>query len=82
MSMPTPEQMAQWPPPNYIDPDTRVTETIAVTAAGTVLMLIFVAGRIGTRFQVKAGFTTGDWIIFAGAVRAAFSVPWQYCCQC
>lgn len=68
MSAPTPEDMAEWPPPNYIDPETRVTETLITLIAGMTLMLVFVAGRIFSRAKIRAGFQADDWIILTGVV--------------
>ncbi|PGH05023.1 hypothetical protein AJ79_06910 [Helicocarpus griseus UAMH5409] len=68
MSMPTPEEMAKWPPPNYVNPDTRVPETLGVLIGGMSVMLFFVAGRIYTRMRLQVGFGVDDWIIFAGVL--------------
>jgi len=68
MSAPTPEEIAHWPAPNYVNPKTRAVPLIAVLIVGTVLMLPFVIGRTFTRKQLKARFGIDDWIIFVAAV--------------
>ncbi|OCK81925.1 hypothetical protein K432DRAFT_350062 [Lepidopterella palustris CBS 459.81] len=43
MAQPTPEEMAHWPPPNYTDPETRVSAVLGVLISTTALMLLFTA---------------------------------------
>jgi hypothetical protein len=66
---PTPEEIAAWPAPNYVNPNTRVPEFVAVLVCGLALMLPFIVGRIYIRMKVRRQFGTDDWIILAAAVR-------------
>jgi hypothetical protein len=70
--------MAQWPPPNYINPETRVSAQLSIIITGTVIMLVFVAGRVVSRLKMKGSFELDDWIILVAAVTApVYVVP---CC--
>lgn len=69
MSAPTPEEIAHWPAPNYVDPQTRAVPLIAVLVISTVLMLPFVVGRVHMRVNLNGGFGIDDWVILAAAVR-------------
>lgn len=78
MSEPTPSEVAAWPAPNYIDPETRVTVLIATLATGLALMLPFIFGRIYIRLKLRRGFGVDDWIIFVAAVRLQRLGQWLY----
>ncbi|OCK91609.1 uncharacterized protein K441DRAFT_688848 [Cenococcum geophilum 1.58] len=68
----TPEEMANWPTPNYVNPETRVNLALGWILSTTTLMLIFLAARLYSRATLKAALGADDWVIAAAAV---FAVP-------
>jgi hypothetical protein len=60
--------MASLPPPNYVNPQTRVAPLVGVVALGLTIMISFVVARIYVRY-LRAVFWADDWIIVAAAVR-------------
>jgi hypothetical protein len=68
MSVPTPQEMAGWPLPNYVNPETRVAPQLGVIITGTIAMVVFVVGRVISRLKMQANFLTDDYIIFVAAV--------------
>jgi hypothetical protein len=68
MASPTPEEIAQWPPPNYVNPSTRVSALIAVMASFTIAMLPFLIARIYMRRCLRGRPGVDDWIIIGSAV--------------
>ncbi|OCK75112.1 hypothetical protein K432DRAFT_429625 [Lepidopterella palustris CBS 459.81] len=71
MSAPTPEQMANWPAPNYINPETRVNVALGWIITTMTLMLLFIAARIYSRAVIKGSFGRDDWVM---TVAAALSL--------
>jgi hypothetical protein len=69
MLAPTPQEMASWPAPNYINPHTLVPAVYGVTITFTVLMLPFIFARIRMRLRVKGSLGIDDYIILGAAVR-------------
>jgi hypothetical protein len=68
MSVPTLQDMAGWPSPNYVNPKTRVAPQLGVIITGTIVMLVFVVGRVISRLKMQAKFLTDDYIILVAAV--------------
>ena len=67
MSAPTPEEIAHWPAPNYVNPSTRVPALIGVMTSFTVAMLPFVIARIHMRLRLKGRLRIDDWVIINSA---------------
>jgi hypothetical protein len=74
MFAPTLQEMASWPAPNYINPQTLVPAVYGVTIAFTVLMLPFVFARIHMRLRSKGSLLIDDYIIVGAAVFSVASV--------
>lgn len=70
MEAPSIEEIAKWPAPNYINPETRGPANIAVLAAGMSVMLIFMAARVASRIKLVGGLKLDDWIMVVGAIFA------------
>jgi hypothetical protein len=53
--LPTFDDILSWPPPNYVDPETRKPLVLAVEIPLMVLVITFISARIYTRtFLVRA----------------------------
>ncbi|OCL09530.1 hypothetical protein AOQ84DRAFT_20133 [Glonium stellatum] len=72
MATATPEEMANWPPPNYVNPETRANLALGWILTTMTSVLIFLAARLYSRATLKAGLGSDDWVI---AAATAFSVP-------
>ncbi|OCK73749.1 hypothetical protein K432DRAFT_339882 [Lepidopterella palustris CBS 459.81] len=59
-----------WPPPNYVNPHTRVPLILGVNDTTTTLMVIFIASRLYGRSILKNGLGTDDYIMAIAAVVA------------
>lgn len=67
----TPEEIANWPTPNYVNPETRVNLALGWILSITTLMFIFLAARLYSRVALKAALGADDWVIAAAAVRCS-----------
>ena len=67
----TPEEMANWSAPNYVNPETRVNLALGWILSTMTLMLIFLAARLYSRAILKAALGADDWAIAAAAVRCS-----------
>ena len=67
----TPEEMANWPIPNYVNPETRVNLALGWIISTMTLMLIFLAARLYSRAILKAALGADDWVMAAAAVRCS-----------
>jgi len=72
VSLPSPEQMAQWPAPNYIDPHTRTVPLRIFAGLGLGIMLPFFIFRLYSNLRLKHGIRIDDWISIGAAVRIRF----------
>jgi hypothetical protein len=72
--------MPDFPPPNYVDPHTRVPAIIGLAVVGLVVMLPFTVARLYVRYMRRI-FWIDDWIIVAAAVCrfAAALLPAEQC---
>jgi hypothetical protein len=68
MSAATLEQIANFPAPNYVNPQTRVAPLAGLAALGLSIMIPFIVARIYVRY-LRGVFWRDDWIIVAAAVR-------------
>jgi hypothetical protein len=62
--------MSDYPPPNYVDPHTRVAAIIGLAVVGLVVMFPFVVARMYVRYMRRV-FWVDDWVIVAAAVRSS-----------
>ncbi|OCK82546.1 hypothetical protein K432DRAFT_380360 [Lepidopterella palustris CBS 459.81] len=70
----TPADIASWPMPNYVDPETRVNLIYGVEIPLTVVMTLFVAARLVGRRKLNA-FGLDDWtMLLAWATGASLSI--------
>ena len=67
----TPEEMANWPAPNYVNPETRVNLALGWILSTMTLMLLFLAARLYSRVILKAALGADDWVIAAATVRCS-----------
>ena len=65
------EEIANWPTPNYVNPETRVNLVLGWILSITTLMFIFLAARLYSRVALKAALGADDWVIAAAAVRCS-----------
>jgi hypothetical protein len=68
MSAPTLAEMATWPAPNYVTPQTRVAAVKGVMVTFTALMIPFLIARLHTRLRLKGKLGADDFIIIFAAV--------------
>ncbi|CEL00867.1 hypothetical protein ASPCAL00460 [Aspergillus calidoustus] len=72
MSLPTPQDMAAWPTPDYDSPHEPLTSVIyGVNISLMVLMTIFVCGRFYSRiFLTRSNLGADDWTMLIAFVMA------------
>ncbi|KAM3071861.1 hypothetical protein ACMFMG_009716 [Clarireedia jacksonii] len=70
MRLPSPEVIASWPPPNYINPERRGNAVIIVVAVFFPVALFTLLTRIYTRIRISKSFGLDDWLIVAAMVPA------------
>lgn len=68
---PTPAEMAAWPEPNYVDPETYRPLVLAVDIPMTVIVISFVAMRFYSRTVLIFAIGFDDWLMLFAAVRMA-----------
>lgn len=64
----TPEILASWPTPNYVNPVSRGRAVEAAAYTTTIAMLLFVGARYYVRENQKAGLGVDDLLLLASAV--------------
>ncbi|CAD6440051.1 b628435a-f7c9-414c-9f17-943939478156 [Sclerotinia trifoliorum] len=75
MQLPSPEIIASWPVPNYVDPKTRGNAVLVVNAILFPVALFIILIRLYTRLQISKCFGLDDWLIIAAMVPStAFAV--------
>ncbi|KAF7864530.1 hypothetical protein EAF04_006662 [Stromatinia cepivora] len=65
MQLPSPEILASWPAPNYVDPKTRGKAVLVVNAVLFPVVLFIILIRLYTRLQISKSFGLDDWLIIA-----------------
>ncbi|KAJ8068770.1 hypothetical protein OCU04_002466 [Sclerotinia nivalis] len=65
MQLPSPEILASWPTPNYVDPVTRGNAVLVVNAVLFPVVLFIILIRLYTRLQISKSFGLDDWLIIA-----------------
>lgn len=69
MQTPPLSVIASWPPPNYVNPETRGPAVIIVLAIFLAIVTLLIAIRIYTRIFVSRGFGLDDVLIILAYVR-------------
>ena len=63
MVTPPPEVIASWPPPNYIDPETRGSSLVVVNFIFLALSLAALAARLWARLVILRAPGLDDFLI-------------------
>ncbi|APA07748.1 hypothetical protein sscle_03g025180 [Sclerotinia sclerotiorum 1980 UF-70] len=75
MQLPSPEIIATWPVPNYVDPKMRGNGVLVVNAILFPLALFIILIRLYTRLRISKSFGLDDWLIIAAMLPStAFAV--------
>lgn len=65
MQLPSPEIIASWPVPNYVDSETRGNGVLIVNTVLFTIALSVIVIRIYTRLRISKSFGLDDWLILA-----------------
>lgn len=68
--LPPPEVLAQWPEPNYVDPEERGPALLIVELTFLPLALICLGLRLYVRLAIVRKTGWDDWLMVGAAVRA------------
>jgi len=63
MAVPTPEQLAHWPAPNFVNPQTRVNLLLGIEVPITILTIIFILARFYSRTYLRHVLGWDDWVM-------------------
>jgi hypothetical protein len=72
MRVPPPAVIASWPPPNYIDPETRGPSLLIVNSVFLALSLAALAGRLWARLVILRAPGLDDLLITVAIVNFFF----------
>ncbi|KAF2120488.1 hypothetical protein BDV96DRAFT_267591 [Lophiotrema nucula] len=72
MATATPEEMASWPEPNFVNPESRGPIVIGLTVTTLALVVIFVIARFYGKGVLRQALGRDDWIMLVAAI---FSIP-------
>ena len=76
MSAATPDQIASWPAPNYVNPESRGPIVLGLATPSMVLVVIFTGMRFYGKGVLRQALGLDDWIMLAAAVwDSSFSFP-------
>ena len=67
----TPEQMAQWPAPNFTNPVTRAPIVVGLTAPTMVLVVVFTAVRFYGKGILRTALGLDDWMMLVAGVSTS-----------
>ncbi|KAF1969850.1 hypothetical protein BU23DRAFT_475610 [Bimuria novae-zelandiae CBS 107.79] len=67
-STPKPGQPNRFPPPNFVNPTTRVPIVLGLTISTCILVLLLTGGRIYSRVHLRKGCGVDDCMIMAAAI--------------
>ena len=71
-----------FPPPNYINPTTRVPIVLGLTISTCALALLFTGGRLYARTSMKKALGVDDWMMLGATFLAtALSILGAISCQ-
>lgn len=65
---PTAAEFASFPPPNYIDPETRLPLALAICIPMSVLVTVAISARFYSRTVLVRALGLDDWIMLLAAV--------------
>lgn len=68
MRLPSPEVIASWPKPNYVNPERHGNAVIIVAAVCFTLAFLVLLIRIYTRIHISRSFGLDDWLIVIAMV--------------
>ncbi|AEO67364.1 uncharacterized protein THITE_14465, partial [Thermothielavioides terrestris NRRL 8126] len=68
MRFPPPEAVASWPPPNYVDPQTRGPALIIVVIALFSVVLVCLSLRLYVRLGIMNKSGLDDWLMVVAAI--------------
>lgn len=68
MATATPEEMAAWPPPNFVNPQSRGNMVIGLTAPTMALVVIFTSARFYGKGVLRQALGMDDWMMLVAAV--------------
>jgi hypothetical protein len=63
MTTPTLDQIQSWPPPNFVNPETRVSLLLGIEAPISILTIIFVCARFYSRTYLRHVLGWDDWVM-------------------
>jgi hypothetical protein len=63
MTTPTLDQVQSWPPPNFVNPETRVNLLLGIEAPITTLTILFVCARFYSRTYLRHVLGWDDWVM-------------------
>ncbi|KAF2713200.1 hypothetical protein K504DRAFT_517170 [Pleomassaria siparia CBS 279.74] len=66
--LPTAEQMAAWPAPNYVNPQTRRPLVLGIEIPLMILVIIFTAVRFYSRTVIIRALGMDDWFMLAASL--------------
>jgi type IV secretory pathway VirB3-like protein len=72
MAIATPEEMAAWPKPNFVDPVTRAPIVTGLTISTMVLVTVFTAMRFYGKGILRSALGLDDWMMLVAAVCHCF----------
>jgi hypothetical protein len=65
---PTAQEFASFPPPNYVDPETKTAQVLGILIPMTVLVIVFILARIWSRTIIVLAIGMDDWLMLVAAV--------------
>ncbi|ORY17072.1 hypothetical protein BCR34DRAFT_451881, partial [Clohesyomyces aquaticus] len=67
---PTAEEFASFPPPNFVNPETKTSLILGIEIPMSVLATVFIACRFYSRTRIVSALGSDDWIMLAAAIMA------------
>lgn len=63
MATVTPEQLASWPAPNYVDPDTRIGLVLGIEIPFVVVTVAIIVARMVAPIYTSRRLEIEDWLM-------------------
>lgn len=79
---PTLAEMAVWPKPNYIDPETKQPLALGINVVMSSVIVAFVSCRFYSRTRLVKALGLDDWIMLSAAVSFPLSLLSFLFCVC
>ena len=64
----TPEEMARWPAPNFVNPESRGPIVVGITASTMALVVIFQCVRFYGKGVLRQALGPDDWTMLVATV--------------